>query len=110
MSGLGSDALSLALFAAAHPVRRDLMTRLADKPRRITELASGFALSLPAVSRHVRVLERAGLVRRRIKGRDHFIEARREGLTPMADWVSQQSAAWQARLEQLKALMEGTDG
>jgi DNA-binding transcriptional ArsR family regulator len=106
MSGVGGDVLSLALFAAAHPVRRELMSRLAERPKRITELASAFPISLPAVSRHLKVLEAAGLVTRRIEGRDHFIEARSDGLQPVAGWVARQSAEWQARLDLLKVIME----
>jgi DNA-binding transcriptional ArsR family regulator len=109
MSLVGADDLSLALAAAAHPVRRDLMAMVAQAPARVTDLAARFAISLPAVSRHVRVLEAAGFVTRRIAGRDHFIAARPEGMAPVSDWVTEQSAAWQVRLDALKRFVESRD-
>jgi DNA-binding transcriptional ArsR family regulator len=69
----GEDALSHALAAVAHPVRRDLLAQVCERPVRVTDLAAGFDISLPAVSRHLKVLENAGLVTRSIEGRDHFI-------------------------------------
>jgi DNA-binding transcriptional ArsR family regulator len=110
MTAAGDDELSLALAALAHPVRRDLLALLGDNPRRVTELAARFEISLPAVSRHLRVLEGAGMVERRIDGRDHFIAPRQAGLTPVADWVAKQSADWRARLDALKSLLENGGG
>jgi DNA-binding transcriptional ArsR family regulator len=111
MGLLGGDRLSGALTALAHPVRRDLLSLLEGRAARVTDLASRFAISLPAVSRHVRVLEAAGFVTRRITGRDHFIEARPEAFDEVKDWIAARSAEWDARLTALKALMEeGYDG
>lgn len=107
---LGEDALSQALAAVAHPVRRDLLARVRARTSRVTELAAGFDISLPAVSRHLRVLEQAGLVTRSIEGRDHFIAASQEGWRGVAAWAEHQSAAWDARLQALKALLEASDG
>ena len=111
MSLLGGDRLSDALTALAHPVRRDLLSLVEGKAARVTDLASRFAISLPAVSRHVKVLEAAGFVTRRIAGRDHFIEARPEAFDEVAHWIAARSAEWHVRLLALKALMEdGRDG
>jgi DNA-binding transcriptional ArsR family regulator len=110
LTQLGEDALSHALAAVAHPVRRDLLARLRERPVRVTELAAGFAISLPAVSRHLKVLENAGLVTRKIVGRDHFIAASEPGWRGVAEWVEQQSAAWDRRLQALKAMLERPDG
>jgi DNA-binding transcriptional ArsR family regulator len=110
VSEAGADDLSLALAAVAHPLRRELLRRTQGGPVRVTDLAVGFNISLPAVSRHLRVLEAAGLVTRRVEGRDHFIEARAEGLTPVDWWMREQSQAWQDRLERLKQLMEQDHG
>jgi len=95
MDGFGEDALSHALAAVAHPVRRDLLARVRERPVRVTELAAGFAISLPAVSRHLKVLENAGLVTRSIAGRDHFIAASEPGWRGVALWVERESAAWE---------------
>jgi len=110
MSALGSDSLSEALAAVAHPVRRELLQQVRDRPSRVTDLAANFEISLPAVSRHLRVLEAAGLVSRSIEGRDHFIAGRVEGWTEVQDWVERQSAEWALRLTALKRVLEGPDG
>ncbi len=110
MNQFGQDPLSQALTAVAHPVRRELLERVRARPSRVTDLAAGFDISLAAVSRHLKVLESAGLVRRSIEGRDHFIAASGEGLDEVAGWVQRQSAAWGARLEVLKEIMENGRG
>ena len=110
MSSTGLDPLSVSLAAAAHPVRRGLLALVQGEPARVTDLAARFDISLPAISRHLKVLEAARMVERRVDGRDHFIAARADGLEPMADWVARQSAHWQARLDSLKSLMETRDG
>ncbi len=106
----GDDPLSQTLSALAHPVRRELLDIVRDGPTRVTELAARFEISLPAVSRHVRVLGDAGLVERRIVGRDHFIGPSRAGLDDVADWVERRSGEWRERLQALKALLERHDG
>lgn len=94
----------------AHPVRRELLDQVRARPTRVTDLAAGFDISLAAVSRHLKVLESAGLVARSIEGRDHLIAARAEGWDEVADWVERQSADWRLRLGELKRLMEAADG
>ncbi len=110
MNDLGSDELSQAMAAVAHPVRRELLTRVYERPSRVTELAAGFAISLPAISRHLKVLERARLVTRSIEGRDHRISPNTEGWDDVAAWVARRSAEWDERLQALKRLMEAGDG
>ena len=110
MPRVDEAALSQALAAVSHVVRRDLLARVRGRPSRVTDLAADFDISLPAVSRHLRVLEDAGLVTRRIEGRDHLIEASKQGWQEVADWVERQSAAWDSRLQALKAILEAADG
>ena len=110
MTHLGEDALSHALAAVAHPVRRDLLAQVRERPARVTELAAGFDISLPAVSRHLRVLEHAGLVTRSIEGRDHFIAASEPGWRGVEGWVQRQSAMWDRRLQALKTMLEARHG
>ncbi len=107
---LGDDALSHVLAAMAHTVRRELLAQVRTRPSRVTDLAAGFEISLPAISRHLRVLEQAGLVTRSIEGRDHFIAANREGWQGVAGWVQDQSALWDSRLQALKLMMEANNG
>jgi DNA-binding transcriptional ArsR family regulator len=107
----GVDELSDTLAALAHPVRRELLALVRDEPARVTELAARFDISLPAVSRHLKVLEAAGFVGRRVEGREHFIEARPEAFDEVARWIWRQSAEWTLRLSALKQMMEkGEDG
>ena len=106
----GEDQLTQTLFALAHPVRRELLDLVRRAPTRVTELAARFQMSLPAVSRHIRVLDQARIVERRVVGRDHFIAPAAGGLSDVADWVTGRSGEWQARLVALKALMETPDG
>ena len=104
------DALSLALAAAAHPIRRDMLARLAQEPLNVGELSGPYAVSLPAISRHLKTLERAGLVERKVEGRSHVIALRSDGLRRIAEWSARQSAEWAARLAKLKSLMEEDNG
>ena len=110
MTPTREDSLSQALGAVANPVRRDLLARVRERQMRVTELAAGFDISLPAVSRHLRVLEDAGLVTRKVEGRDHVITASRDGWRTVSGWVERQSAAWDGRLQVLKSMLEAADG
>lgn len=81
--------LSAIFGALSHPARRDILARLTGGPAKVTEIAAAFDISLNAVSRHLKVLERAGLVRRRRQGRDHFIAYRGEPLRQVARWLGE---------------------
>lgn len=105
-----ADELSLALAAAAHPIRRDMLARLAREALKVGALSEAYAVSLPAISRHLKTLERAGLVERRIEGRSHIIALRGEGLRRIEQWSVAQSAEWAGRLAKLKSLMENENG
>jgi len=110
MLNVSRDSLSTSLIAMAHPVRREVMEQLQRSPARVTDLAAGFDISLAAVSRHVKVLEDAGLVSRTIEGRDHVIAGRPEGWDEAARWIDEQSKAWSLRLAALKQILEADDG
>jgi uncharacterized protein YndB with AHSA1/START domain/DNA-binding MarR family transcriptional regulator len=94
-------------FAAlSHPLRRTMLDRLAHEPLSISELAEGAGMTFAAVSKHLRVLEGAGLVTRRVAGREHRFAAIPGGLDRAVDWIAAHSSAWQQSLEQLKKLVE----
>ena len=100
-----------ALAAIADPTRRAILSHLAEGEARVTELAANFPISLNSVSKHIRMLERAELVRRRVRGRDHILTLNPGGLDEAAKWIEDQRALWAWRLDQLdKALKEQTDG
>ena len=99
---VGEDERLDAVFhALGDRTRRALLARLARRPARVTELAKPFAMSLPAVSRHIRVLEAAGLVARRVDGRVHQCSLDAQPLHAVQQWLSFYRHFWQANLESL---------
>ena len=92
------------LVALADDTRRQILKRLAAGDARVTEVAAPFEISLNSVSKHIRILERAGLVRRRIAGRDHFLSLDPEPLDAAARWMLREREAWTARLDRLDRL------
>ena len=94
--------LDLTLAALADPTRRAILQRLAQGEARVTELARPFAISLNSVSKHIRMLERARLVRRRRAGREHLMSFDPQPLDEAAAWVAAQRAFWTARLDALE--------
>jgi DNA-binding transcriptional ArsR family regulator len=101
--------LDQTLMALADPTRRAILQRLSAGEARVTELARPFAMSLNAVSKHIRVLEHARLVRRRRAGRDHYLSIDPKPLDEASAWIEAQRAAWTARLDVLDALLKAED-
>ncbi|MGH9966320.1 MAG: ArsR/SmtB family transcription factor [Pyrinomonadaceae bacterium] len=101
--------LDQTLMALADPTRRAILQRLSRGEARVTELAQPFDMSLNAVSKHIRILERADLVRRRTAGREHFLSFNRKQLDEVAAWIETQRAVWNARLDALEALLKTED-
>ncbi len=101
--------LDQTLMALADPTRRAILQRLSRGEARVTELAQPFDMSLNGVSKHIRILERADLVRRRTVGREHFLSFNRQQLDEIANWIETQRAVWNARLDALEALLREED-
>jgi DNA-binding transcriptional ArsR family regulator len=98
---MASDQLSSTFAALADPTRRAILSRLSSGEASVTELAQPFEMSLPAVSKHLKVLERAGLIAR---GRDAQWRPCRITAAPLkevANWVEQYRVAWEERLDRL---------
>lgn len=102
--------LDRVFHALADPTRRLLLERLAAGERKVGELAEPFAISLAAVSKHVRVLEQAGLVERRIEGRAHYCRLRPEPLAAAEQWLSFYEGFWNQRLNALEAALKADLG
>lgn len=104
--------LDQVFHALADPTRRAIIGALSGGPKTVGELSRPFQISLPAVSKHVKVLERAGLVTRRVRGREHHCRLNPESLVSAHDWLSFYSGFWQERLDALDALLrqDGVDG
>src|SRR5919204_4176622 len=98
-----SDSLSLTFSALADPTRRAILTRLADGDATVNELAEPFAMSLPAISGHLKVLERAGLI---VRGRDAQWRPSRLQADPLdeaVEWMQSRKRTWEARMNRLDA-------
>src|SRR5262245_12191877 len=105
-SAARDDRLDDLFGALADRTRRRLVARLARSPATICELAAPFDMSLPAVSKHIRVLERAGLVRRTIEGRVHTCALDGATLRDAAVWLDRYRTFWDDTLAALAALAE----
>ncbi len=98
------DRLSLTLRATGDPTRRAILTHLAQEgPSRVTDIAARFDISLNAVSKHIMVLEKAGLVTRRTKWREHLIEVQLDPLHQAFRWFTDLRSIWDLRLDALDA-------
>jgi DNA-binding transcriptional ArsR family regulator len=98
--------LTEILKAASDPTRRAILTLLAQNgPTRVTEIAARFDMSLNAVSKHIKVLEGAGLVSRKTLWREHLIELRTEPLALIDLWFRDLRSIWDIRLEALATLL-----
>ena len=98
--------LDETMTALADPTRRAILARLSQGEARVTELAKPFAISLNSVSKHIRMLERAELVRRRREGREHILALNPAGLDEAAEWIEGQRNLWKFRLGRLDDILE----
>jgi DNA-binding transcriptional ArsR family regulator len=105
---VNNQAKITAIFAAlADPTRRRILVRLSSSGAGpVTALAKPFRISLPAISRHLRVLEKARLIHRRREGRVHVIRVRAAGFQPARDWLAQCAASWDFSFDALDKLLK----
>src|SRR5215831_12258086 len=96
-----ADTLSLTFAALADPTRRAILARLAQGDATVTELGELFLISLPAISRHLKVLERAGLIVRNRSAQSRPSSLRAERLREATEWMESCRAVWDARLDRL---------
>jgi DNA-binding transcriptional ArsR family regulator len=107
---MDDDQLSLILKAASDVTRRQLLTTLVQQgPTRVTDLAQRFDMSLNGISKHIKVLEAAGLVARRTLGREHLIEAKLEPVKAIESWFADLKSIWDLRIDALDALLSKKD-
>lgn len=97
------------LIALADPTRRKLLARLSEGEARVTELAAPLPMSLNAVSKHIKMLERAKLVRRRVRGREHYLSLDPRPLDQAARWIETQRTQWTQRLRRLDEILQEED-
>lgn len=111
MATMATTAISLdhTLMALADPTRRAILQRLAQGEARVTEIAEPLPMSLNGVSKHIRMLERADLVRRRRAGREHLLSLNPHPLDEAAAWIETQRTLWTRRLDALEGLLRAED-
>ncbi len=102
-------SLDDVFHALADPTRRAMLRSLAAGERNIGELAAPFCMSFAAASKHVRVLESAGLVRRRVQGRSHICRIEPAPLAAAEEWLRYYAGFWTKRLDALDALLKAED-
>ncbi len=102
---MGEYQMDTVLSAVADPTRRAILDRLLVSDARVTDLASAFPISLNSTSKHIKVLEKAELVHRTVRGRDHVLSLRAEGLAESVAWMQQYREFWEQRLAALEAFV-----
>ena len=108
MTPAASDRFDVVFAALSDPTRRAIVRRLADGEATVLDLAEPFPISLPAVSRHLKVLEQAGLISRSRDGQRRPCRLRPEPLVEIATWAEHTRAAWEQRLDRLDAHLRRT--
>lgn len=103
---LRDDQLDLVFGALSHRTRRALLARLEQAPGKVTDLAEPFAVSLPAISKHLRVLERAGLIRRDVQGNVHLCTLDATPLEEAERWLTHYRRFWEGTLSALAGFVE----
>jgi DNA-binding transcriptional ArsR family regulator len=109
MAASNQTRLDDVYAAIADPTRRAILRRLADGEARVTTIARPFRMTLHAVSKHIRILERAKLIRRRRIGREHILSINSSALDDAASWIDTQRALWTRRIDTLESLLRAED-
>jgi DNA-binding transcriptional ArsR family regulator len=105
-----SAQLDRSFLALSHPARRTIVERLARGPATVGEASRGLRLSKPAVSKHVRVLEDAGLVRRAVEGREHRLRLEARSMTAAERWIERHRALWEKKFDAVERYLADGEG
>jgi DNA-binding transcriptional ArsR family regulator len=104
-----SASLDTVLYAVADPTRRRIVERLMRGPARVTDLAAPISMSLNGVSKHLKILEGAGLLTRTCRGREHFLALRPQPIRRIQAWSNQFERFWTDKLDALASQLEKED-
>ena len=102
-------ALDRSFLALSHPVRREIVARLCRGPATVGEATRRVRVSKPAVSKHLKMLEEAGLVEREVQGRRHVLRLRTAGLDDASRWLELHRALWEAKFETVERHLAAED-
>ncbi|MDR7152493.1 DNA-binding transcriptional ArsR family regulator [Hydrogenophaga palleronii] len=108
-NALTADRLDDLFVALADETRRAILARLSTGEARVTDVAAPFDISLNSVSKHIRILERAGLVTRRRFGREHLLRLEPRPLAEASDWLQSRQRFWLGSLQRMQALLDEED-
>jgi len=100
------DSLDWVFFALADNKRRRILRELCQVYRTAKELAEPFAISLPAITKHLKVLESAGLLKREVRDRSHYFDLNQESFQSATDWINYFEGFWEDHLEQLDQFLQ----
>jgi DNA-binding transcriptional ArsR family regulator len=106
MRRTAAPSLDQVFAALSDPTRRRILERLGSREAMVSELAAPHDMSLAAVSKHIRVLESAGLITRRVAGRQHFLRLKPDPFHQARRWLDRQAQFWQGSLDRLAAQLE----
>ena len=106
---LTPNRLDNMFVALADETRRAILARLSSGEARVTEVAEPFDISLNSVSKHIRILERAGLITRHRSGREHILRLEPRPLAEASDWLQSRQRDWTGRLQRLQAMLDEED-
>ncbi len=98
--------LDLAFNALSHPIRRGILARLATGEATVAELAKPYKVSAPAITKHLHILEDAGLLSRRKQGREHHCKLEEQRMKDAVRWIEEQRAMWNQRLDRLERFLK----
>lgn len=108
MVNYNSTSLNTTFAALADPTRRAIISRLAQGAATVTEIAAPFDISLPAISKHLRVLETAGLLNRQKDGRTHYCHLNPKPLQEVANWLAIYKHFWENQFDALATFLDET--
>ena len=97
-----NNTLDRTYLALAHPARRAIVERLARGPATVGEATRALTISKPAVTKHLKLLEEAGIVRRHVEGRTHRLRLRPHALAPASDWLELHRQVWEAKFDAIE--------
>ena len=109
MDEYSTATLDRVFSAVSDATRRAILARLAESDARVTDVAGAFPISLNSTSKHIRVLEGAGLVRRTVRGREHMLRLEARPLSEAAEWIDHYRRFWNDQLASLEAFVTGHD-
>jgi DNA-binding transcriptional ArsR family regulator len=105
-----NNAPERSFHALGHPVRRRIVERLARGPATVGQASAGVQVSKPAVTRHLKVLEEAGMVARSVEGRTHLLHLEEQALSEAGQWIERHRALWESKFDAVEEFLDDKKG